>query len=315
MKKSMNILVTGGNGQLALCMKDIVTIFDHENTYNFYSKQEFDLTNKEQMYSVFDELKPDVVVNCAAYTKVDDAEDNDGMKSFLINANGVCELTSLCRDYGTYLIQISTDYVFDGMKKKPYTETDKTHPLNQYGMTKLIGDKCVLDYNKGIVIRTSWLYSEYGNNFYKTMFERIRSERDTNVICDQIGTPTYAKDLAFFIVYELIIKRKVLEKNGLYNYTNKGIASWYDFASAIETLWQNFGPYEPMRKDPVEISFDISPYRKRFIQPIPSSEYKTKAKRPSYSVLDKSKIEKEFEIKINHWMDSLLNCMKNDKKI
>ena len=147
------------------------------------------------------------------------------------------------------------------------------------------------------------------------MLERIRSERDTNVISDQFGTPTYAKDLAFFIVYELIKKRKVLEINGLYNYTNKGIASWYDFASAIETLWQNFGPYEPMRRDPMENIFDISPYCKRFIQPIPSSEYKTKAKRPSYSVLDKSKVEKEFGIKINHWMDSLLLCMNNDKKI
>ena len=310
----MNILVTGGNGQLALCIRDIAAMFDGENIYRFTTREELDIRSEKRLYDFFNAWKPDVVINCAAYTKVDNAETDD-WDAYAVNVEGVQNLVKVCREFGSSIIHISTDYVFDGRKKTPYSEDDKTHPINQYGVTKLLGEVYPLEYKKGIVIRTSWLYSEYGKNFYKTMLERIRSERDTNVISDQFGTPTYAKDLAFFIVYELIKKRKVLEINGLYNYTNKGIASWYDFASAIETLWQNFGPYEPMRKDPVEISFDISPYRKRFIQPIPSSEYKTKAKRPYYSVLDKSKVEKEFGIKINHWMDSLLLCMKNDKKI
>ena len=310
----MNILVTGGNGQLALCIRDIAAIFDGENIYRFTTREELDIRSEKRLYDFFNAWKPDVVINCAAYTKVDNAETDD-WDAYAVNVDGVQNLVKVCREFGSSIIHISTDYVFDGRKKTPYSEDDKTHPINQYGVTKLLGEVYPLEYKKGIVIRTSWLYSEYGKNFYKTMLERIRSERDTNVISDQFGTPTYAKDLAFFIVYELIKKRKVLEINGLYNYTNKGIASWYDFASAIETLWQNFGPYEPMRRDPMENIFDISPYCKRFIQPIPSSEYKTKAKRPSYSVLDKSKVEKEFGIKINHWMDSLLLCMNNDKKI
>lgn len=309
----MNILVTGANGQLGLCLKDIRLLYDHENNYKFLDKTEFDLENKAQMYDVFKKLKPDVVVNCAAYTNVEDSEENDGKKPFLINADGVCVLAKLCREYGTYLIHISTDYVFDGRKKTPYTEEDKTHPLNQYGMTKLIGERGVLDYNKGIVIRTSWLYSEYGHNFYKTILERIKNEKETNVVCDQIGTPTYAKDLAFFIVYHLIKSKKILEINGLYNYSNSGIASWYDFASSIETLYTSFGQYEPMRKDPMEINFSIE--SKKYISKTTSDKYPTKAKRPVYSVLDKGKTEKEFGVKPRHWTNALVECMENDKII
>jgi dTDP-4-dehydrorhamnose reductase len=314
MKKNMNILVTGGNGQLALCIRDAASLLDSENLYRFTTSEELDIRNEQRVYDFLIDWKPDIVINCAAYTKVDNAED-DYWDAYAVNVEGVQNLVNACKEIGAYMVHISTDYVFDGRKKTPYSEDDKMHPLNQYGVTKMLGEVYPLEYKNGMVIRTSWLYSEYGKNFYKTILERIRTERDTNVICDQFGTPTYAKDLAFFIVYELIMKRKVLEKSGLYNYTNKGIASWYDFASAIETIWHNFGPYEPMRRDPMDISFNITPYSKRFIKPIPSSEYKTKAKRPSYSVLDKSKIEKEFDIKINHWMDSLLRCMKNDKKI
>lgn len=307
----MNILVTGGNGQLALCIKDIVKLFDGENIYRFTTSEELNIINETRVYEYFSEFKPDVVINCAAYTKVDDAED-DYWAAYSVNVEGVQNLVKACKEFGSYIIHISTDYVFDGRKKTPYSEDDKMHPLNQYGITKMLGEVYPLEYKKGLVIRTSWLYSEYGKNFYKTMLERIRSERDTNVICDQLGTPTYAKDLAFFIVYELIKNRKILEKNGLYNYTDKGMASWYDFASAIEMFYSHFGPYEPMRKDPIEIKFEFTNYTKKYINQTQSSKYKTKAKRPQYSVLDKTKVENEFGIKIPHWIDSLFECMRND---
>lgn len=300
----MVVLVTGGEGQLGRCIADIVKDFDKENKYIFLSKDLFDLTKKEQMIEQFERFKPEIVINCAAYTKVDEAEDNY-YEAHSINAEGVQDLVSICKEFGAYIIHISTDYVFDGRKKTPYSEEDKMHPLNYYGDTKMIGESYVLEYKKGIVIRTSWLYSEYGKNFYRTMIERIKNRCDTNVVCDQLGTPTYANDLAFFIVYGLIKNKKIFEKNGLYNFSNEGIASWYDFASAIETIYSYFGPYLG----------GINYHFKHYIERINSSDYKTKAKRPSYSVLDKTKVKKEFSIKIPHWMDSLVRCMKNDKII
>ena len=147
------------------------------------------------------------------------------------------------------------------------------------------------------------------------MIERIREQKETNVVNDQIGTPTYAKDLALFIVRDLIVSNKYKEVSGIYNFSNNGIASWYDFASMIETIYCNFRPYEPMIKDPVDTKFEVSPYPKKYIRPTTTKKYKTKAKRPMYSVLDKTKIETEFEIKIPHWSESLLQCMMTDGKI
>lgn len=313
----MMVLVTGVEGQLGRCISDVVNYFDNENKYGFLPRELFDLTNKEQMAEQFERFKPDVVINCAAYTNVDGAEEHS-IDAIGVNYYGVEDLVELCEDHGTYLIQISTDYVFNGKSSKPYKEDIPTkEPLNVYGMTKLAADRVVLSYNKGIVLRTSWLYSEYGHNFYRTMIDRIRSCRETSVVNDQIGTPTYAKDLALFIVRELIVSNKYKEVRGLYNFSDNGMASWYDFASTIETFYKNFGPYEPMRnKDGTwVVNLEIPTFSKKYIIPTTSKKYKTKAKRPSYSVLDKSKVEKEFGIKIPHWTDSLLECMIMDGKI
>lgn len=313
----MMVLVTGGEGQLGRCIADVVKYFDNENKYGFLPRELFDLTNKEQMAEQFERFKPDVVINCAAYTNVDGAEEHS-IDAIGVNYYGVEDLVKLCEDHGTYLIQISTDYVFNGKSSKPYKEDIPTKgPLNVYGMTKLAADRVVLSYNKGIVLRTSWLYSEYGHNFYRTMIDRIRSCKETSVVNDQIGTPTYAKDLAVFIVRELLATNKYKEVNGLYNFSNTGIASWYDFASTIETFYKNFGPYEPIRdKDGTwAVNIEIPTFSKKYIIPTTSKKYKTKAKRPSYSVLDKTKVETEFGIKIPHWTDSLLECMRMDGKI
>lgn len=310
----MEILVTGGEGQLGRCIVDVFKYFDNENKYIFMTRELFDLTNKEQMAEQFEIFKPDVVINCAAYTNVEKAEENS-IDTISVNYLGVEDLVKLCETYGVYLIHISSDYVFNGKSSKPYKEDSNVNPINIYGASKVGGDNAVIKYNRGIVLRTSWLYSEYGHNFYRTMIERICEQKETNVVNDQIGTPTYAKDLALFIVRDLIASNKYKEVSGIYNFSNNGIASWYDFASMIETFYQNFGPYEPMRKDPIEIKFEVSPYPKKYIRPTTTKKYKTNAKRPMYSVLDKTKIETEFEIKIPHWTESLFNCMKNDGKI
>lgn len=314
MKKSMNILVTGAEGQLGRCIVDVFKYFDNENKYFFMPRELFDLTNKEQMREQFERFNPDIVVNCAAYTNVEKAEENS-IDTISVNYLGVGDLVKLCETYGVYLIHISSDYVFNGKSSKPYKEDSNVNPLNVYGASKVGGDNFVVGYDRGIVLRTSWLYSEYGHNFYRTMIERIREQKETNVVNDQIGTPTYAKDLALFIVRDLIASNKYKEVKGIYNFSNNGIASWYDFASMIETFYQNFGPYEPMIKDPVDIKFEVSPYPKKYIRPTTTKKYKTKAKRPMYSVLDKTKVENEFGIKIPHWSESLLQCMMTDGKI
>lgn len=310
----MVVLVTGAEGQLGRCIADIFKVFDAENIYYFMSRDNFDLRNENMIFEQFERFKPDVVVNCAAYTKVENAE-QDYWDAYAVNVEGVQNLVKACKEFGSSIIHISTDYVFDGRKKTTYLEEDKMHPLNTYGITKMLGEVYPLEYNKGIVIRTSWLYSEYGHNFYRTMIERIREQKETNVVNDQIGTPTYAKDLALFIVRDLIASNKYKEVRGIYNFSNNGIASWYDFASMIETLYNNFGPYEPIRKDQIEIKFVVSPYAKKYIRPTTTKKYKSKAKRPMYSVLEKTKVETEFGIKIPHWTESLLKCMKNDGKI
>lgn len=292
----MVVLVTGANGQLGRCIFD-VSKKDESNKYIFFDRERLDITKYDDIELVFHEEKPDFVVNCAAYTNVNEAERNPET-AYVVNSDAVKYLTMACSEIGAFLIHISTDFVFGGSKTRPYTEKDAVKPLNQYGMSKLSGEKFVLSYEKGIVIRTSWLYSEYGNNFYKTMLERIRSKKETMVVNDQIGTPTYASDLANAIV-TIINSRPDKEKCGLYHFSNEGCASWYDFASSIEVL------YEYMRNHRL-CTTGLS------ILPTTTKKFGGITQRPKYSIMDKTKIEREFGVKNRNWIASLSICMNND---
>lgn len=272
------ILVTGANGQLGnelrLLLKDKAVYVD---------KDELDITNAKDVAKFCDMKKFALIINCAAYTAVDKAE-SDKELAELINVKGPKNLAQT----GIAIIHISTDYVFDGNNHKPYIETDITNPQSVYGRTKANGEQAVLENaSTAIIIRTAWLYSSFGNNFVKTM-RRLGAEKDSlNVIFDQIGTPTYARDLAQAIVD--IIPQMKIGKKDIYHFANEGVCSWYDFACAI------------MAMSDLNCS----------VNPIESKDYPTEAKRPFYSVLNKTKIKKDFNLKINHWAESLSDCIKN----
>lgn len=241
---------------------------------------ELDITDARAVRSFVKKKRGiDAIINCAAYTAVDRAEDDVKMAT-KINVNGPANLAKT----GINLVHISTDYVFDGTKHRPYQPEDKTNPLSVYGKTKLAGEKAVLKFSDcGVIIRTAWLYSPYGNNFVKTM-QRLGAERkNINVVTDQIGTPTYAGDLADAIVKIL----PNMKKSGVYHFTNAGVCSWYDFARKVMEL--------------SGLQCEVNP--------ILSSEYPTRAKRPFYSVLDKTRIAKEFDVRIRHWEDALRECI------
>jgi len=274
------ILVTGGNGQLASCIKDVEKQYDDLNIiYTDYL--ELDICDLDQVKSFFESNKQiNYCINCAAYTAVDKAE-TEAEKVFEINATGAKNLAYVCNDHGAVLIHVSTDFVFDGEKNEPYTETDAANPISVYGASKLQGEVEIQQALKGhFIIRTSWLYSEYGNNFMKTILRLAETRDGISVVSDQIGTPTYAGDLAEIIIQIINIKT---EKYGIYHYSNEGVASWYEFAKEIFKLTEN----------------------KIKVNPIPSIEYLTPAKRPQFSVLDKAKIKTDLQIKIPFWGDSL----------
>ena len=274
-----NILVTGADGQLGLCLQEISK--QHSTIeFVFSDLKNLDITNKESVNAVFKGTNFDFCINCAAYTAVDLAE-SDSDKAKNVNVLAVENLAEACNNTSTKLIHVSTDFVFDGTSSIPYTENDETNPLSVYGKTKLDGETAVQNVLKEFfILRTSWLYSEYANNFMKTML-RLGTERsELGIISDQIGSPTYAKDLARVMVE--IIKSDSNEY-GVYHYSNEGVASWYDFAKSI---------------------FDLSKV-KIIVNAIPTSSYPTPAKRPHYSVLDKSKLKKNFGIEIPYWRDSL----------
>ena len=294
----MKVLVTGSNGQLGNCLFDI-TMKNNEdpNRYLFFNRNSLDITKIEDIERILHEQKPDFVVNCAAYTNVKGAE-TEIEKAYAVNSDAVMNLTKVCAEIGAYLIHISTDFVFGGTKTKPYTEEDAVKPLNVYGMSKLSGEKCVLEYRKGIVIRTSWLYSEYGKNFYGTMLQRIMDKKDTKVVDDQIGSPTYAMDLAR-VILSIIDTDDVSNKCGLYHFSNRGQASWYDFASSIEVLHNLIHRRRICTVD-------------NFIDRTNTKEYGDTISRPKYSVMNTTKIEKAFGIKNRHWMSALVSCIKND---
>jgi len=279
------ILVTGANGQLGRCLQDVAQDHDHFD-FKFFSSKELDITNEEQIDQIFKAHSFDYCINCAAYTAVDKAE-KEKERAYLVNAEGVRLLANACKKHGTTLIQISTDFVFDGAKRAPYNELDKTIPINVYGQSKLQGEEYVASIlDKYFIIRTSWVYSEYGHNFLKTMQRLGREREEINVVQDQIGTPTYAKDLAEFLVHLL---SKETSDYGIYNFSNSGETTWYEFAKAIFQIEEN----------------NIK------VKPIFAKDYKTLATRPKYSVLDKSLVKLKFDIAIPEWTESLKKCIIN----
>ena len=283
-----NILVIGKNGQLASEIR-----YFCKNKYNFIfkGKEELNLQNEEKLYKIIQEDNIKVIINCAAYTAVDLAE-NEMEEASILNYECVEILAKLAKEYGLKFVHISTDYVFDGKTNIPYKENDTTNPLGIYGKTKLKGEQAIIEIapKNTIIIRTSWLYSSYGKNFVKTMQNLGRQREELGVVFDQIGTPTYAKDLAEVIVN--ILPAIQNEKPEIYHYSNEGVASWYDFAKEIMKLSQ----------------LDCN------IKPIESKDFPTLAPRPYYSVLNKQKIKEKFNIQIPYWKDSLRECIRQMQK-
>lgn len=280
-----NILVTGSNGQLGNELKLLTHDFPFCHVI-FVTKEELDITDQQTVDQYFAIHHIDYCVNCAAYTAVDKAE-SDTEQAFLVNATGTGILANACKKNNAVLIHISTDYVFDGNSAIAHVETDQAHPVSVYGSSKLRGEELALQNCPAtIIIRTSWLYSTFNNNFVKTMI-RLMAEKDSiSVVCDQFGSPTYAADLALAIM-QIIQSGKAAEKPGIYNYTNSGTTNWHAFAEAIR---------------------DITSSSCR-VNAITTAEYPTAARRPHFSVLDTSKIQANFPVKIFPWVESLKKCL------
>ncbi|RDI12193.1 dTDP-4-dehydrorhamnose reductase [Flavobacterium sp. AG291] len=280
-----NIIVTGGNGQLGNAINSIETEFGNGDNYIYLTAEQLDVTSVDSITEAVKVHKPFYIVNCAAYTAVDKAESEKDL-AFSINAAAAENLAIICKNNSIKLIHISTDFVFGETNPLPLTEEMKAVPTSVYGATKLDGEKLIIQHlEEHFIIRTSWLYSEFQNNFLKTMI-RLGNERDElSVVYDQVGTPTYAVDLAGFIMH--IINSDSLAY-GVYHYSNEGVASWYDFA------------YEIFKLNDIKIN----------LKPITSDKFPTPAKRPNYSVMSKDKVKEVFGISINHWMESLANCIK-----
>lgn len=289
---SKRVLVTGKNGQLGSSIAQLSALYPALK-FTYVDREELDLSSADAIRSFFSENTYDVVVNCAAYTAVDRAEEESGLAD-KINHHAVGTIAEEVKKQDAVLIHVSTDYVFDGQAYKPYQESDSTSPQSVYGDTKLQGELAFLNVNpKGCIVRTSWVYSEFGNNFVKTM-QRLGRERDSlGVIYDQVGSPTYAEDLAR-VLLDIVCSNKLesLENQALadakiFHYSNEGVCSWYDFAKAIFEL--------------SDIDCAVSP--------IETKDYPTPAARPHYSVMNKNKIKQAFEIEIPYWKDSLQNCI------
>jgi len=278
------ILVIGAGGQLGQCLK-VVAERRGITEIVFPAEQDANILNVEGLKNLLAKEQPVYVINCAAYTAVDKAEDEVDLAK-AINETGAAHLAAACLANSTTLVHVSTDFVFEGNEVKLLKEEDEAKPINIYGVTKLDGEKAVAEIlPTHFIIRTSWLYSEYANNFVKTML-KLGAERDElNIIADQVGTPTYAIDLANTI-FDIIVSSS--KSYGIYHYSNEGVTSWFDFAKAIFDISET----------------DVS------VNPIPGSAYPTKATRPAFSVMDKSKIKNTFNIEIPYWRDSLIECIK-----
>jgi len=281
----MNILITGSNGQLGNEFRQLESNYK-EHKFFFTDVDDLDITDAEKSAKFIKSNSIQACVNCAGYTAVDKAE-NDKVHAMLVNATAVKNLASACAKVNALFVHISTDYVFEGKNHKPYTENDTASPKSIYGKTKLDGEiEVIFNAKRALIFRTSWLYSSFGNNFVKTMVEKGKSLGELRVVYDQIGSPTYAADLAEAIL-NIIEKVPSKMRTEIYNFSNEGITSWYDFAKAI---------------------FDIKNIDCNVL-PVPSKDYKTDAVRPFYSILDKSKVKKDFGITIPYWRDSLKRCL------
>jgi dTDP-4-dehydrorhamnose reductase len=288
----MNILITGSSGQLGSEIKDIVANYK-DLCFFFRDLPALDICNSKQLALFFTENSIDTVINCAAYTNVDKAEEDSEIAE-KVNATGVLNLVNAVEKVQGKLIHISTDYVFDGSNFLPYQESDEVNPIGVYGNTKRRGELAVINSDiDGIVIRTSWLYSAYGNNFVKTMLRYGKERDEMDVIFDQVGTPTSASDLAKTCLDILAYKKdaKINSKGNIYHFSNEGVASWYDFAVAI----MEFGKVDCQ------------------VKPIQTKDYPTLAKRPPFSVLNKTKIKTDFEIEIPYWRGALELCIQKLK--
>jgi len=280
----MNILITGSNGQLGSEFKKLVDSYTNFS-FIFIDKEDLDITDSSLVFKYFRKNNFDFCINTAAYTAVDKAK-TDKENACKVNTQAVQYLQKACDRYGVKLIHISTDFVFDGKQNIPYKETDNANPINVYGESKLGGEQKALVNNNALVIRTSWLYSSFGNNFVKTMIRLGNEKGELSIIDDQIGTPTYAKDLAEMIM-ELISIQDKNKLRGLYHFSNSGKASWHDFAKEIFRL--------------KNITCKVIP--------IPTTAYPTPAARPKFSLMDKSKIINDFAIELKDWKESLKECL------
>ncbi len=285
----MNILITGANGQLGRTFRDLSRGFEHKYFFTDIVEDEstiyLDITDVQALNTFITENQIEVIVNCAAYTDVARAEEDESV-AMKINAIAPGILAGVAKESGAVLFHISTDYIFDGHGNKPYTEADLACPISAYGRTKIAGEKAILDSGcKYIILRAAWLYSHYGKNFFKTIEDKCSKQTSINVVIDQLGTPTYAPDLALAILR--IIDDSQMEKCGIYHFTNEGVCSWYDFAVAINRAFGYLCD----------------------VKPCATEDFPSKVSRPTYSVLDKSLFKKTFCYEIPHWEDSLLLCV------
>lgn len=281
----MKVLVSGANGQLGRELQALASEFP-ELSLLPVDRSTLDIADAEAVARFFENTEFDYCINCAAYTAVDKAEQEREL-AFAINAQGAANLAKACAQHGVRLLHFSSDYVYHNQENRPLLETDATTPQGAYAQSKLEGDVQVLAANPAaLVFRTSWVYSSFGHNFVKTML-RLGAERGAlRVVCDQIGTPTYARDIARMSLH-LIQSGKAKEQAGIFNYSNEGVCSWYDFALAI---------------------FELSRVKCK-VEPIPSTAYPTPAARPPFSVLDKGKFKTAFDLEIPYWRESLRDCL------
>ena len=288
----MNILVTGANGQLGNEMR--IVSASSKDRYVFTDVEELDITDRNALLDFVKSEQIHVIVNCAAYTNVDKAEEEQEFAE-LLNATAVGYLAEAMKDVGGTLIHVSTDYVFGGGQyNTPCKENAPENPTGVYGLTKLHGEQAIKDAGcHYIIIRTAWLFSEFGKNFVKTMLNLTETKPQLKVVFDQVGTPTYAYDLASAI-FDIVENRKFEGNEGIYHYSNEGVCSWFDFAMMI-AKYAGHGNCD--------------------IQPCHSEEFPSKVIRPAYSVLDKTKIKETFGIKVPYWTDSLIKCMTNIKNL